>query len=287
MKLSLGIILVCLLSALLTACHSVERQNLPVPSMKSGIRVGTYNVKDLFDTFDDPATDDGPPADNDRIEALGKVITAIDCDIISLEEVENLEFLQNFNTEYLHGLYTNVVLIKGPDPRGINVGVMSKFPLEGIKSFKGPDVRQIFSRDLLAVSWIGQDGSKWTLLTAHLKSGATSEDSQKRKNQTEAIAEICRDEGYIDRWGHGLVILAGDLNALPWSDELRPLSQVPFSDPARDLPVRRTHKSGKVFDYILLSPDADADYVIGSTTVYRDSPTSKASDHYPVYLDLK
>jgi endonuclease/exonuclease/phosphatase family metal-dependent hydrolase len=105
--------------------------------------------------------------------------------------------------------------------------------------------------------------------------------------QVRSIIDVCRDEGWIDGWFKGIVILAGDLNAEPGALELNPLNGVPFSDPGRDLPGRATHKSGLALDHILLSPDADMRYVVGSVTIYRDPPASQASDHYPIYLDLR
>jgi endonuclease/exonuclease/phosphatase family metal-dependent hydrolase len=257
------------------------------------IRVGTYNVENLFDNVDDPhrADDPGPP--RERLEALATVIKALDCDILALQEVENVAILHEFNAFYLDNLYIEEVLVEGNDPRGIDVAVLSKLTLINVISFRERSIPLPegegaihFSRDLLAVQWRGRKGGKWTLLTTHLKAGARGDDSVYRTVQAEAIARICREEAFVSVLGPGLTILAGDLNAEPWAEELRALSGVPFSDPARDLPYRFTHVSGKVLDYVLLSPDADARYVVGSARIYRDPPARKASDHFPVYVDL-
>ena len=52
------------------------------------------------------------------------------------------------------------------------------------------------------------------------------------------------------------------------------------------MPGRETHASGKTLDYILLSPDADARYVVGSYTIFNEKPADIASDHRLVYVDL-
>ena len=261
---------------------------------RSTIRVGTYNMKDLFDEVDDPTKNDGPPTPPEQFEALAEVIKTIDCDILAVQEVENLSLLEEFNREYLGGLYSRVILIEGNDPRGIDVGVLSKIPLMDVRSHRemespapGGGEQAEFSRDLLVLSWLGPDGVKWTLMTTHLKAGRTAADCVRRTTQAEAIAKICRGEGYVSQWGRGMLILTGDLNAEPGAPEIRALNRVPFSDPARDYPWRGTHASGMALDYVLLSPEADARYVVGSVTVYRNPPVSRASDHFPVYVDLR
>jgi exonuclease III len=50
---------------------------------------------------------------------------------------------------------------------------------------------------------------------------------------------------------------------------------------------RGTHESGRTFDYVFLSPEADARYVVGSVTVYRGAGVLGASDHDPVYVDMR
>lgn len=257
------------------------------------IRIGTYNVKNLFDGMDDPLKLDDQIPEPQRLKAISEIIHRIDCDVLALQEVENLDILNWFNDEYLHGRYSNAILVEGNDPRGIDVAVLSNMEIKNVVSFRERDIYVAanhefskFSRDLLAVVWEGPDGRQWTLLTTHLKAGGMILDRERRKSQATAIAEIIREQGYVDKWGRGITILAGDLNAEPWEDDLAALSRVPFSDPGRDLPYRYTHASRKTLDYILLSPEADLRYIIGSYTVYRDYPASIASDHYPVFLDL-
>lgn len=53
-------------------------------------------------------------------------------DILMVQEVENLRVLSEWNQKYLQAAgYQTVALIEGQDERGIDVGILSKFPLAG------------------------------------------------------------------------------------------------------------------------------------------------------------
>ena len=292
MQISRNLIYGVFLAFLLTGCFEPYQPGIS-SKIPGTFRIGTYNLQNLFDDVDDPhKSDDLPPSDV-KLAALAQVILDVDCDILAVQEVENIDILNDFNSVYLHDYYTCTVLIEGNDPRGIDVGFLSKFPLENIRSYRDreifdPDTGNItrFSRDLLAVSWADPSGNPWTFLTTHLKSGRTMEDRHKRVLQGTEIEEICRESGYISIAGAGFTVLLGDLNAEPWAYELAPLMDAPFSDPARDMRNRYTHGSGMILDYILLSPYADRRYIVGSYTIHRDLPSTIASDHFLVYLDL-
>ena len=270
-------------------------ENHPSPADYPGtIRVGTYNVENMFDGVDDPHKADGPPTTLTQFEALAEVIISVDCDVLALQEVENIWVLEMFNDRYLGGMYTEVILVEGNDPRGIDVGVLSKLEILDVISFRDREIPDPinnstirFSRDVLAVELTGPGGISWMLMTTHLKAGSALEDRDRRTLQAEEIARIIRQGGFVSRMGRGQLVLAGDLNGEPDSGELEIMGDVPFSDPARDIPYRRTHASGKVFDYILLSPDIDRRYVVGSVNIYQEPPAREASDHFLVYLDLR
>ena len=262
-------------------------------SAKASFRVGTYNVRDMFDDVDDPEKSDDPATDPDRLKALAEVILTSECDILAVQEVENLDELTMFNSVYLEEYYSSVTLLEGNDPRGIDVGILSNFDSINVRSYRDREFEEgftgstiKFSRDLIAIRFYDDSGREWNLLTTHLKAGGGGHNSIRRQAQVEEITRIIREENYVDSFGRGLTILAGDLNAEPWTEELDALTDVPFSDPGRDMPSRATHASGKTYDYILLSPDADARYVVGSYTIFADEPSERASDHRLVYVDL-
>jgi hypothetical protein len=47
-----------------------------------------------------------------------------------------IDTLREFNREYLNGMYGHVVLIEGNDPRLIDLGVLSKYPIGAITSWQ-------------------------------------------------------------------------------------------------------------------------------------------------------
>lgn len=132
------------------------------------ISIMTYNVENLFDTKDDPNKNDetflplkkkttkikNKCKKNSRghwvkecletnwtdfqlqnkMKRLATVIKAYKKngpDILILQEVENKDVLNQFNNTHLG--YKNVILLEGPDKRGIDVAILTK-----LDSFKSP-----------------------------------------------------------------------------------------------------------------------------------------------------
>jgi predicted extracellular nuclease len=94
-----------------------------------GFTVATYNLYNLFDEFDDPDKEDAV-LDPEEVELLlTKHALAIHDylrmpDLIAVQEVENLEILERLaNTEPIAGYY-GAVLIDGPYPRAVDVGLL-------------------------------------------------------------------------------------------------------------------------------------------------------------------
>ena len=74
---------------------------------------------------------------NEREKGItGATIRAIDADILAVQEVESLDLLDLFNREYLQRAYKYRLLIDGNDPRGINVGLLSRYPLKAVHTFR-------------------------------------------------------------------------------------------------------------------------------------------------------
>jgi hypothetical protein len=155
--------LLMIISAItLFACASEEP---PVTS----VTLMTFNVQNLFDNQDDPGKDDKAylpieakqdeahqtacneiPVENWRAEcldldwsdlaievkltALAETIRQVNdgkgADIIALQEVENVSILDQLRTGKLADLgYQPAILLEGTDLRGIDVALLSKFPL--------------------------------------------------------------------------------------------------------------------------------------------------------------
>jgi exonuclease III len=70
-----------------------------------------------------------------KIQNMSKVIRSFNNgagpDILVVEEVENLNVLTQLRDQGLNDLgYKTVVLIEGPDKRGVDIGLISRFPLD-------------------------------------------------------------------------------------------------------------------------------------------------------------
>ena len=203
------------------------------------------------------------------------------------------------------------MLIDGNDARGIDVGLISRFPIEEVRSHiddrRGR--KEVFSRDCpeMRVS-LGEDLDLWVLLN-HLKSkasGTARASGARRKGQAEAIVAI------LERFDlrKDLVIVAGDLNDTPGSGPLAPLLGVPDLYDVLDIVAaddRWTYHYGgrkQQIDYVLVSKPLRA--ALADTGVFRggmfdvekhtttgekrmESVTSRAnraSDHGCVWADF-
>jgi endonuclease/exonuclease/phosphatase family metal-dependent hydrolase len=171
------------------------------------IKVGTFNLNNLFSRFNFKAqvdqlpederdvtvtyefTDEGDywfrtfrgrliqPMPEEQRLTLAARIKSMDLDVLAVQEVEDIEALSDFNRFHLGRLYPHVSLIEGNDARFIDVGVLSKLPLGGVTSWQhqvhpGDPSQRVFARDLLQVEVLNQSRSKrlFTLFNNHLTS---------------------------------------------------------------------------------------------------------------------
>ena len=169
------------------------------------IKVGTFNLNNLFSRFNFRAAVDSAPTveagglqltvaeDDVRVRSfMGRLVRqkdqaetqavadriaqAMDADVLAVQEVEHLGILKQFNRDYLNELYPYAALIEGNDPRMIDVGVLSKLPIGAITSHQTathPDApgERVFGRDLLQVEILKPGGRKlFTLYNTHMKS---------------------------------------------------------------------------------------------------------------------
>jgi endonuclease/exonuclease/phosphatase family metal-dependent hydrolase len=154
-----------------------------------------------------------------------RVLKETKADIVCLVEVENKPSLRSFDAQLLSSRYKYEMLIDAMDPRGIDVGLYSKFPLGGVWThmYDMAGTQRIFSRDCLEVEIMLPDGTPLYMLCNHFKSkgyGSMPVSNAKRKRQAERVAEILRE--YYDLQ-QDLVIVAGDFNDTADSTPLQPL----------------------------------------------------------------
>jgi len=215
--------------------------------MSKKIRIGTFNVENLFARFNFKkeypteqlvkVVKEGWEVDKTRFiinkpvarEITAKAIKALKADILALQEVENIEVLKRFNSKYLGGRYRYKLVIGGNDLRLIDVGILSKYPFRSIRTHQfdkeSPSSRKyIFSRDCLEVDLEISENTVLPIFVNHLKSmyGGRQKTMARRKIQAERVVQIIKE-----RFGENPIeddfIILGDLNDYLPSPGLEPL----------------------------------------------------------------
>ena len=110
----------------------------------------------------------------------------VNAEIIAVIEAEDRPSLLRFNEELLDKKYRHIMLVDGNDPRGIDVGIMTKsgFPIRTIRSNVDAEDAQgiVFSRDCPEYEVVTQNGTQLFILVNHFKSQSGG-GGPKRKRQ--------------------------------------------------------------------------------------------------------
>ena len=242
----------------------------------------------------------------------GRVIDAVQPDILVTIEVENRPALVHFHEQVLRAQfqrdYPHIMVIDGNDDRGIDVGIVSRFPIRAIRSHVGDadgNGNRIFSRDCPEYDIELPGGQSLVVLPNHFKSKRNGNDQQ---SQDRRLAQATRAHAIataaLQRSPH--VLIAGDLNDVPASAPLAPLFAGGFRDVGDhpDYPTRRpgTYETGlasQKLDYLILSPqlwgtlrttgiERRGSYHPSTWTPFDTvtKASDEASDHHLVWADL-
>lgn len=198
----------------------------------------------------------------------GRVIAESDADIQIVIEVEDRIALKRFNEQILgaefNAAYPHVMAIDGNDERGIDVGILSRIPIERMASHiddRNPNGERTFSRDCPEYDLLLPGGQRIVVLANHFKSKRNGDDAasrERRRLQAERAHAIA--QAALARSTY--VVIAGDLNDTPDSAPLESLFDEGFTDVQshETYPQDRPGTfgtglaSGKI-DYLILSPD--------------------------------
>ncbi|MGH9942753.1 MAG: endonuclease/exonuclease/phosphatase family protein [Pyrinomonadaceae bacterium] len=259
------------------------------------------------------------------VENTARVIADVNADIICLMEVEDRNLLQKFHDGLLskqhavvHGApagggpcYEYVLLIDGNDARGIDVAVLSRFPVSWLRThihertlYDGRSV-PLFSRDCLEAQITLPKRKRLHLLINHFKSMGyfppTDKNSVRRRlGQATRVAELL-DAHKLDKQ---FVVVAGDLNSAPDSPSLAPLVSHPdLYNVNLEFPEtqRGTYGTGKKqLDYLFISQALKQRLTgaqlerrgVYTKTKWTPYPTvtserTQASDHSAVVADFQ
>ncbi len=291
------------------------------------VRIATFNVANLFDDKDDPRLagqyeDMNSVKPKGELDGVAAAIRAIDADVLVMEEIESQEVLTWFRDNYLSDMgYTSAISIDAGDPRGIEQGVLSRFPmveatvwprmpLKGVHP-KGADEPEgtplVFHRSPFKVDVIVPAGARenprdydFTVFAIHAKSGRNS--AYWREAEAAGTVNLVQT-AVSDDPGRNVVVM-GDFNAVQTDASFRVFVGSGlidlFADRRPDEASTTTHESGRSIDHILVNaammPEVirDSRFVFGTPARpegvdYRTYPAPKgyASDHYPVVVDIR
>jgi len=278
------------------------------------ISIASYNVHFLYDSnknqYDDPYTkDETRPSKSEKgYKALAEVIKTIDADIIALQEVESLGVLNEFNDKYLkEKRYKYIVLLEGNDEVGIDVALMSRYPVYSATSHKYMKIRNkegndiSFARDFLVVKVRVGFSEPLYIGVVHLKSSyeGYKQNLKIRRLEVKMVKRIISDL-YATNPKIKFILL-GDFNdnrnssviksIVKYKSKKTYLNYKSFIDlcdlDGLEKKKRYTYPSSRAkqqIDYIFASPDILAYYIKGSIKVIDDIPElENASDHLPIF----
>ncbi|MGL4461480.1 MAG: endonuclease/exonuclease/phosphatase family protein [Planctomycetia bacterium] len=237
----------------------------PAPSFGGEFRIGCWNVENLFDEYEEEmkpeATVLKEPDLRKKLKLDAEVIRDLNVDVLGLVEVENRDVVRRLCTESLRGMgYDYHLVVEETDPRGIDVGIISKRPFLAY-SFALP----MNTRGLLACRFM-VDGQPVYVLVNHWKSRIGG-GADKRMAAAERTAEIVQK--VIPEMEGGrptAVIVTGDLNDEARDASVQHLLSNGLIDSFEGAPPRERwtifyddRAAGKVllqgFDHMLITPN--------------------------------
>jgi endonuclease/exonuclease/phosphatase family metal-dependent hydrolase len=209
------------------------------------IRLGAFNVENLFDDKDDPRLsgdydDIKMKTDPTRLQNLAAAIKALDADVLALEEVESEECLRWFRDQYLKDLgYEHLASREVGYYRGVEQAVLSRFPILDVKIY--PDVKIAgaaarlpkdpaerkrqkwadpdeteggggFQRSPLHAKVQLPDGSALDLFVVHFKAGGKKFAHQR---ELEALSTVNLIDAVRAKDKNAQIAVVGDFNAEP------------------------------------------------------------------------
>ncbi len=266
------------------------------------IRVGTFNVRNLFDGVDDPyhLDETTDPKPREEIERLAQTIRKMDCDVLGLQEVESRGYLQRFNDVMLAKLGYEVVHYAGNDRRGSGLAVLTRVPVGSVTSHRhrrfpndDGELRR-FSRDLLCVELTPTGREPFEVWVTHLKSkrgGAEITESQRVAEAGEIRRQI---ESKLKKDPSARIVVVGDFND---TKDSRPLKRLVGTGPTKletfwhmlpaDTVTYTLEPYRSLIDHLLCSPGAAKALVPESYRVLNLSLSTSGSDHNPLVADFE
>ncbi|MBI5543192.1 MAG: endonuclease/exonuclease/phosphatase family protein [Deltaproteobacteria bacterium] len=255
-------------------------------------KVMDWNVHDFFDETDDPAKQDTQRTAtqvNSKIAKLADAINDQQPDILALQEVETKDLLRRLNDSLTKKL-PNFELVPAGDPRGINVALMTRFPITQVTShwldqLWGPDGNKYFySRDCLEVHLDVGGNRALAVLVNHLVSQLEDTNDAKRRAQAQGARDVGdavrRDKPWVG------VLIAGDMNDDPTSSTLQVFfnggAWVDFWSGSSTSQAWTFKEGSRSYRLDYLIPDSTTATWKQSASLVHSAHVTAGSDHAPV-----
>ena len=268
------------------------------------VRIGTYNVMNMFDTYDDPYTHDEttPFKPRAELERVAATIRQLNADVLALMEVENRGVLERFTRTLLPDMgYDNIVLFEGNDGRGIDVALLSRLPVGPVTSYRHlafplPGGGQThFRRDLLRVRIEPPGLPPFDAFVVHLKSkrGEAQGSAPIRQAEASEIRHIC--DQILNEDASARFVICGDFNDTWESPALKTIRgsgatelKCFYADlPADHRATFNREPYREMVDFILCSPEMAGHYQEKSYTLIDGSLKRNGSDHNPIAAEFR
>lgn len=278
------------------------------PATQDTITIVAWNVEHFVDQYDNPyinnEREDTPPPNMDkRRRLLAKAIKNLDADIVVFEEFESDSYLQKYAESYFPDMGYEVFTALESADWYMNVVMMSRVPVGIIESYANvntpiigqtdengqPESQTFINNRMWTTDIIVNDSYSFSLTGLHLKAGRGDRNEGWRLGQIHLLRKHL--ESVMKRNPTKNMLVVGDLNATPKSDEIRQLlgndNPPLFVDPLANS-GSFSHPSDSLFwriDYMLPNKQMNNELVENSQQIME--PLSREdmiiiSDHLPV-----
>lgn len=251
------------------------------------LKIASFNVQNLFDGVNDGTEyadfEIGRGGWSEqkyerKLQAVADEISALNADILGLQEIENEAVLKALAQKAGYKFYAFSRAQTAP----AGVAVMSRIPIKFQKTYRPTELK---TRDILRADF-ALGGADFSFYVVHMLSARNP--LSERKRNFAFLREVLQ--------GHQRAIIAGDfntnfgrnslLNELIERDGFSDLWALHPCSQLKHFSSCESHESGAVLDHILLSDDffsSEPGYKKDSFAVAK---SSTASDHFPISFIL-
>lgn len=272
------------------------------------VKVMNWNLHNFFDTKKDTASPDeqvlSASAYSKKLGQVGTVIKAMDPDFAIMAECENKGILDDLNTKELGSAYETAIT-ETNDFRGLDIGVISKVPIEKVVSHAADTFKRLdlagsktytYSRDAVEVH-LKIGGRSVILIGVHYRSkgdgSVETDDKDKRAAEAQHSRLIADELAKADPTA--AIVILGDFNDLPgspplaWSIAGDPANdpKVTFKDAADYVPEAERYTfvyqgTKELIDHQIMNPVATKLIDPSAVIIRHQTDVEDASDHYPL-----